>query len=96
MKRSRIVVPDAEALSVEISSGTDVSGTDVSGTDVSGTDVPSTDVSRTDVSRTDVSDPEDSGRDISDKEICGSASSVRSKICPCREYSRALRQTFIR
>lgn len=70
MKRSRIVVPDAEVLSVEISD--------------------------TDVSGTDVSDPEDSGRDISDKEICGSASSVRSKICPCREYSRASRQTFTR
>ena len=81
MKRSRIVVPDAEVLSVEISSGTDVSGTDVLSTDVSGTDV---------------SDPEDAGRGIVDKELCGSASSVRSKICPCREYSRASRQTFIR
>ena len=80
MKRSRIVIPDAEVLSVEIS-GTDVSGTDVLSTDVSGTDV---------------SDPEDAGRGIVDKELCGSASSVRSKICPCREYSRASRQTFIR
>ena len=75
MKRSRIVVPDAEVLSVEIS-GTDVLSTDVSGTDVS--------------------DPEDAGRGIVDKELCGSASSVRSKICPCREYSRASRQTLTR
>ena len=80
MKRSRIVVTDDEVSSIEISD-TDVSGTDVSGTDVS---------------RTDVSDPEDAGRGISDEEVCGSASSVRLKICPCREYSRALRQTFIR
>ncbi len=85
MKRSRIVVPDDEVLSVEISD------TDVSRTDISGIVVPSTDVSRTDVS-----DPEDAGRGISDMEVCGSASSVRSKICPCREYSRASRQTLTR